>query len=447
MRRAHSATVFAQRGWLAPASALVLALVTSSSVAQGPPYEKTFPQSKTTVEKVLKDLQASTAGHLPVLDGFAVPGDRPLDRYQRGYFQCTVQVTATPSGGSTVHVSAKITAWYADPVAAKSGYQALASNGRVESDLLDRLQEALAGKVSSPAQNPPPPPAPTPSANKPDAPVPALSAPAPGASVPIDAVTTSKALVPSASPFKLTTPASDDQLATLATQRAIADRHMEELTKEAKSLEEILRNQAHPNNLVAVRKSGTPVLASPSEGAKVLFLATAGDEFEILDTNASWVHVRISGLSRGWIRRSSLEMPQASAAETPAASPAPAANSNPFQVESEQVASFPGTWEPLQGKTVKIISVQTSHENATSSGSQAKREFAKSVFAKEYGELTQVPTSAAGLVVIFDSADGGMVATTLPVLQQWKAGTLSDEAFWRRCFFDPPDAFGSAAGQ
>jgi hypothetical protein len=44
--------------------------------------------------------------------------------------------------------------------------------------------------------------------------------------------------------------------------------------------------------------------------AKPLFLATAHDEFEMLDFNADWVHVRISGLSRGWIWRTSLEMPE-----------------------------------------------------------------------------------------------------------------------------------------
>ena len=52
------------------------------------------------------------------------------------------------------------------------------------------------------------------------------------------------------------------------------------------------------------------MLTSPNQGAKVLFLAAAEDEFEILDSNPNWVHVRISGLSRGWIRRSSLEMPK-----------------------------------------------------------------------------------------------------------------------------------------
>ena len=119
---------------------------------------------------------------------------------------------------------------------------------------------------------------------------------------------------PANSPFKLGN-GVNPVCSSLATQKAVADKHMEELTKEAKGLEEILRNQAHPKNLVAVKKSSTPVLVSPVEGAKVLFLATAEDEFEILDLNANWVHVRISGISRGWIRRSGLEVPETFASD------------------------------------------------------------------------------------------------------------------------------------
>src|ERR1035438_577899 len=81
------------------------------------------------------------------------------------------------------------------------------------------------------------------------------------------------------------------------------------LRSEAQSLEEILKNQAHPKNLVAVKKSGTAVVATASLTAKTLFLASAHDEFEMLDFNRDWVHVRVSGLSRGWIWRNSLEMP------------------------------------------------------------------------------------------------------------------------------------------
>ena len=111
-------------------------------------------------------------------------------------------------------------------------------------------------------------------------------------------------------------------MSSLATQKAVIDRRTQEQSKEVKGLQEILLNQAHPANLVAVRKTDTPVLANPIENAKVLFLAAAEDEFEMLDANPNWVHVRISGLSRGWIRRSSLEMPDADSVQPPIESPA-----------------------------------------------------------------------------------------------------------------------------
>jgi hypothetical protein len=419
------------------------------SKAQTVPYERTFSQPKAVVDKAVKGLQSSAAGRLPVLDGFVIPGDRPLDRFQRGYYQCTVEVTSPPSGGTQVRVSAKITAWYADPVAAKSGYQVLPSNGRLEADFLDRLDEAL-GKATVARTPPPSPPAVKPK-SKTDASAPAISAPQPQDTVPGEPIVSSKT-AGLTSPFKTGTISREDEIASLATQKAVTDRHIEELTKEAKNLDEILRNQSHPSNLVVVKKSGTAVLVSPNEGAKVMFQATAEDEFEMLDDNANWVHIRISGLSRGWIRRSSVEMPEDSASE-PEPQPAPASAQTspepsrkpPFQVENEQIASFPGDWVPLRGKTVKIISVQEASGKAADTGSHAKLEFAKSVFDREYVELTKSSTIAAGVVLVFDAEDGGMMAATLPVLQEWKAGTLSDEALWRRCYFDPPEMFRSSS--
>ncbi len=278
--------------------------------AQSAPYERKFSQSKAVVEKVIKQLQASTSGRLPVLDGFTRPGDLPLDRFQRGYYQCEIQVSSTPTGGALVQVSAKITAWYADPASSNSGYQVLPSNGRLENDFLDRLSDALHGPstADAPVASTPSRTAVAPSRTKdaPDAPMPAISAPMPTSAAPADSMASSKlAATAAGSPFKPGSGVNSD----LATQKAVADKHMEELTKEAKSLDEILRNQAHPNNLVAVKKSNTPVLVSPVEGAKVLFLATAEDEFEILDLNANWVHMRISGLSRDGFGAPALEVP------------------------------------------------------------------------------------------------------------------------------------------
>lgn len=427
---------------------VVALLVPGLSNAQTTGNERAFPQSKAVIEKALKQLQDFTSGRLPTLDGFAMPDERPLDRFQRGYFQCTVQVSSRSSGGSLVRVSAKITAWYAAPGQSQSGYQVLPSNGRLESDLLDRLQEALGSNGVPPVSAS----APTKSeAAKARAPASTAtkSAPMPTGSMP-DAPSTSA----SAQAFHMGT-ATGSAVPSLATQKAVEDRHVEALQTDAKNLEEILRNQSHPSNLVAVNKAGTPVLATPNKGGKVLFLAAAEDEFELLDLNSNWVHVRISGLSRGWIERSRVEMNGVSVPEVaqmpPPAVPAPAStptkttNAARFQVEHEEIASFPGTWEPLRGKTVKIISVLPTMP--TGGDSQAKLDFAKSVFDKEYNELTADQTTATGVVVIFDSADGGMLATTLPVLRQWKEGTLSEEAMWRRCFVDPPEMVSITANR
>lgn len=431
-------------------------ILAAAAFAQDLPNERLFPQPKAAVEKAVQAVAASASGRLPVLEGFAQPNAHPLDRYSRGFYQCSAQVTADSSGGTRVKVTAKITAWHSDSASAQSGYQVLLSNGRLETDFLDRVQDALGGVASSTPSSSAVAPAGQGSSQKattvpvpvkPSSPSPSIQAPAPGGSVLTDAIAASRTPLKSASELP-SAPSPTGDVNSIRTQEAVADRHSGELKKEAQNLEEILRNQAQPNNLAAVKKSGTPVLASPNEGAKQLFLAEAEDEFEILDMNASWVHVRISGLSRGWIRRASLELPDdlALGAVTPTQAqnrPPASASGPPFRIENEQIASFPGAWEPLRGKTVKIITVQRT--SSAASGAQAKLDFAKSLFEQKYPELSQ-DSASAGVVIVFDSEDGGMMATTLPVLKQWEAGSLSDEALWRRSYFDPPEAFQLSPG-
>jgi hypothetical protein len=414
----------------------LLTLLASHVVrAQVSPYERTFPQSKASVEKALTALQASLAGRLPVLDGFAKPGDHPLDRYQRGYYQSTVQVSSLPSGGSVVRITTKVTAWYADPGASHSGYQLLTSNGRLESDLLDQLAEQLAkspsesGKRTTAATTPKPP------SESPSAAEPPISAPAP------KFPDTDRTFSSSVSQGL-----ADQVRASTHPADAPNEKSDSALQAEAENLQEILKNTAHPKNLVAVKKSGTPVVSTPSLTAKPQFLASMHDEFEMLDFNADWVHVRISGLSRGWIWRNSVEMPDgiADTAAAPAA-PALASAADLFHVIREESSTFPGDWEPLKNKNVRIISVQKTDENAKNSDARERLEYAKFLLEKSYKEIAQKPQDMAGVVVIFDSADGGMIAATMPTLQQWRAGTLSDSALWHKCFFDPPEMFDSAA--
>ncbi len=416
--------------------ALVLLAAAVATQAQAAGSERTFPQSKATVEKALKQMQSATAGRLPVLAGFATSADRPLERFQRGYYQAKVQVSTAPSGGSIVRVSAEVTAWYVDPAGTHSGYQVLNSNGRLEADLLDQLADQLAalgprGGAGSSAS----------AASKPAEKVEAAAEPTISAPVPRLPEVNGKF--------------SSSLAQSLEQQEKSGSKKIEgnnpDLQAEAESLEEVLKNQSHPKNLVAVKKSGTPVVASASLTAKTLFMASARDEFEMLDFNRDWVHVRVSGLSRGWIWRNNLEMPDSvpDADVPPPATPATVA-AELFHVSREETAPFPGDWEPLRGKRVKILSVEKTTEGEKDAGFRVRLEFAKSVLDKSYGDLAQKPQELAGVVLIFDSADGGMMAATLATLQQWKAGKLSDAGLWHQCFFDPPESFsesGSAASQ
>ncbi|MGB6803719.1 MAG: hypothetical protein WBE31_15740, partial [Candidatus Sulfotelmatobacter sp.] len=439
--------------------------------------ERSFQQSKTQVEKALQEIQAATGGRLPVLDGFATSADHPLDRYRRGYYQSKIQVTAAPSGGSIVSVSVLVTAWYTDPVAARSGYQVLTSNGRLESDLLDQLADQLAtggqqvGTSAPVIAEPKPVPsqkssaAPNSSAQtRPSVRTPAVQT-SPGQSqvrqpAAVPAAKTATAAEPALSAPEPRLPDTNGGLSsslaqTLADQEKAgsAGKKPDEdssLRAEAESLEEILKNQAHPKNLVAVKKSGTPVVETASLTAKTLFLASAHDEFEMLDFNQDWVHVRISGLSRGWIWRNSVEMPDSIPDGDAPASAAPGSvAADLFHVSREETAPFPGDWAPLRGKNVRVVSVEKIDEKQ-SAGPQLRLEFAKSVLDKDYAELAQKPQELAGVVVIFDAVDGGMLAVTYETLQQWKAGKLSDAALWHQCFFDPPETFsatGASASQ
>src|SRR5262249_45194312 len=211
-----------------------------------------------------------------------------------------------------------------------------------------------------------------------------------------------------------------------------------QLEAEAKGLREILRNQSHPTNLVAVKQDLTPLLENARTDAKVLFLASAEDEFEVLDVGPEWVHVRISGLSRGWLRRSTVEVLDGSEIARPMPASAEAAIAGPlFSISSEEVGTFPGDWGPLKGKHARIVTVQQAAGSGRITSPQDKLQFAASVFRKE-----ALSPDADGLVLIFDAEDGGMIASTREGLEKWRQGTISEAGFWKQCLLDPPEILG-----
>jgi hypothetical protein len=441
--------------------ACLLLMVTPPLRAQSASAERAFPQSKAAIEGRLKSMSSSLGGRLPTLDGFAVSATHSLDAYQRGYFQALVQIAPVPSGGSLVHVTVKITAWYNDAEATRSGYQLVKSNGRIEADILDQLGQQLvldAPEVANTAQ-------PTsaedsglkPAAGEtvnPAAKSAAIAKPEPAQPAvrqkPATAENPALISAPSVK-FPATGTFSSSISQGLAEEASAAPPPKTNLEKtdsalqaEADALQKILESQAHPNNLVAVKKSGTPVVATPSLTAKALFQASEHDEFEMLDFNEDWVHVRISGLSRGWMWRNSVEMPGGiSDTDTHPTVPEKSA-ADLFHVTRQEGAPFPGDWQALRGKNVEIVTVQKIDENQKAGGPQEKLEYAKYLFAKAYTELVQKKENLEGIVVVFDSADGGMIAAPVATLQQWKTGALSDAALWHQCFFDPPETFDSA---
>ena len=396
-----------------------LLLAACLSPAQGPPAERTFHGSRVDVQKALHEIQSYSSGRLPVLEGFADGGGRSLDSYQRGYYQYEVQMRSTSPTETLVRVKVKITAWCAGSSPANSGYRVLKSSGRLESDLLDALDDQLnpksTGKTSgvAPIFHPAPP-------TLPDSP----SATSMGTSF-----FNTPRLTTAPSPAK---PVSGKVADPVSTKRVRA------LTQEAENLEQILHNQARPANLAVVKRTNTPVVARPVEGAEVLFHADAEDEFEVLEATEGWVHVQISGISRGWIRRDHVDLPGAATVSL-SAMRGDQGDKDVVRQTKEEVGPFPGKWEALDGKKVKIIWVQPLDKDQF--GSEPKWNLAKSVFRMADAGNSKDSAEIAGVVVIFDSEDGGMAATTLPTLQQWRAGHLPDEVFWRRCWRDPAEAF------
>lgn len=405
-------------GALLLTAALTVAQALPQSSEPNPASQRSFHASKGDVQKALRELPSYPGGKLPVLDGFANADTRSLESYRQGHYQYEVQITAKDAAETKVTVTAKITAWYESATPANSGYRLLKSSGRLESDLLDALEEKLnpgaaratsEGRSVSGAQA------------LPDSPS-AITGGGSFFNTPRLASVPSSANIANAPPAKPVDPGTAKRLQALREQAA--------------NLEQILHDQVRPDNLAVVKRSNTPVVAQPLNGAEVMFQAEAEDEFEILDATESWVHIKISGISRGWIRRDYVDLPGAATVSLSSLG-ADTHETELVRQTREEVAAFPGKWEPLNGKQVKIVWVQPLDKEQF--GSEPRWNLAKSVFRKV--DAGSPADEVAGVVVIFDSQDGGMAATTLANLQQWRAGHLSDETFWKRCWRDPPEAF------
>lgn len=115
-----------------------------------------------------------------------------------------------------------------------------------------------------------------------------------------------------------------------------------------------------------------------------------------------------------------------------------------FRLAREETTPFRGNWQPLKGKPVRIEWIEPANP-AMSTSPKDRLAYAKSIFLRAFRNLAQSQPSAEGIVLVFDSADGGQIAAPLSSVKALADRTLSEAAFWRQCSLDPPESFIDSA--
>jgi hypothetical protein len=90
---------------------------------------------------------------------------------------------------------------------------------------------------------------------------------------------------------------------------------------------------------------------------------------------------------------------------------------------------------------VKSYTVQPNSEDSKETDAVAKRAFAAAMLQKYASTAEPSDLAVEGVVVVFDSGDGGIIAATLPSARQSSAGAITSEYFWKLCYLAPLDAF------
>jgi hypothetical protein len=412
-----------------PISARVFALFFVSLLLVGqawaqadssPAVERTFPCSVDVMQKALQQIGGFGGGKLPIVDGFVTPTPAQLERLERPYYQYRVHLRPVDPNTTAISVEAMISAWYADPNPARSEYRSLPSNGRLESDLLDRLQRALGGSMATSTV--------------------ATSAPTSHASP------TTAAKLPD-SPSKAA-PASQEQLDAILAQRQAVREKTATLQAQIEQLKASDRKPANASRLASIKHSGVGVMSRQNFGGPVLFRAQAEDEFEVIDLQSGWAQVRLGPDTTAYIQADELALPDGLVAKAPDTSPgsSQAASTGAqrdlgFSVSREDVTVFSGDWVRLKGKKVLFVYAQPRGLLSDMASQDAKLGYAKRIFQSRYRTVSESQTEVEGVVVVFLGARGGVAAATLSDIRQWVEGGLPDEAFVNRCSLDPATEF------
>jgi hypothetical protein len=356
-------------------------------------HEREYAVSSAAVKAALEQLGAYRGSRLPTLEGFIQTERLELDQYQRPYYEFKIELVPSTADQTLVRVKANVSAWYADPKGAGSAYHSFESNGRLESDLLDRLSEYLSKHKATSS----------------------------------DAETLAK------------------QIAAARQQRLEVERHISELEKQ-------MQTQPPPSptsstQYISLSKSGNPIFGAPDEHSSVLLRAESEDEFEVLERRGAWLRLGLGDNRSGWVKNSQVMPNRRTSANASAIRDGESRDTTTFTVIREVSSTFSGDWRRLKGK--KVLYIWARPEGSSLNVKAGKKlRFAQATFSERYRQSTHgSQISPQGIVVIFLDQQGGVAAATLSDIGLWLDGAITESAFLSRCSLDPPSAFAGVNRQ
>jgi hypothetical protein len=352
--------------------------------------DRDYPFPLPAVKQALQQLGAYTGGRLPTLDGFITTVRADLGHYERPYYEYKIELVPLAVDRTRVRLKANVSAWYADAQSGESGYIAFESNGRLENDLLDRLNEFLTKNKSKIAVDP-------------------------------------AAVV--------------KQIEGIRQQRLAAENRVAELEKQLQTPQTPV-SQDKPAEIVSVMSAPVLILSAPEDHGTVVLRAQFEDEFQVLEHRGAWLRLKLGETSSGWVKRA-----QVHATRTTGSSDWPTGekvDAEAFAVIREMVSPFSGEWTRLNGKQALYLWARPAG-SIRDAGVGQKLRFVESIFKARYRVVTHSSQSPVdGIVVIFLDQRGGVAAATLQDIAHWADGNLSQVAFLKRCSLDPPGAFENA---
>jgi len=353
-------------------------------------YQREFDHPIDDLKQALVALHADETQRLPTVRGF-VSDNLAIGEYERPYYQFETELVPRNANRTLLRIKARVTAWHTDSAGGQQEYRSLNSNGRLESEFLDRVTDYL---------------------------------------VRIDSDLTGRIS------------SLEKMLADLQAKTGDLEKQRDELAGQNKGMESALQSQSQERNERTVLRSGTRILDRPSTAGRTLLAAERDDLFEVASERPGWTEVKLENGATGWIPAGETKAVPGGSDQT-ALSAALKEKPKSFVVTREMVMQFLGDWPSLHGQKALFLYAQPvglSHREATE-----KLSYVKQLFADRYRDAVHSDAGYSGLVVIFvgSGEKSGVAAARLDDIGMWINGRMPDNEFLKRCSLDPPELFRS----